>query len=60
MTIYMILVYISETFQRIFYKSHDRLTENVPFTNHKNKYFTVQVIAYTMVHVISEQGKSVI
>ena len=43
-----------------FYKSHDRLTENVPFTNHKNKYFTGQMVAYTMVHVSSEQGKSVI
>ena len=26
----------------------------------KNKYFTVQMVAYTMVHVSSEQGKSVI
>ena len=43
-----------------FYKSHDWLTENVPFTNHKNKYFIVQMVAYTMVHVASEQGKSVI
>ena len=31
------------------------------FTNHKNKYFTVQVVAnYTMGHVSSEQDKSVI
>ena len=30
------------------------------FTNHKHKYFTVQMVAYTMVHVSSEQGKSVI
>ena len=43
-----------------FYKSNDRLTENVTFTNHKNKYFVVQMGAYTMVHVSSEQGKSVI
>ena len=43
-----------------FYKFHDRLTENVPFTNHKNKYFIVQLVAYTMVQVSSEQGKSVI
>ena len=43
-----------------FYKSHDRLTENVPFTNHKNKYFIVQMVAYTTVHVSSEQGKSVV
>ena len=41
-----------------FYKSHDRLTENVPFTNHK--YFIVQMVAYIMVHVSSEQGKGVI
>ena len=43
-----------------FYKSHDRLTENGPFRNHKSKYFIVQMVAYTMVHVSSEQGKSVI
>ena len=28
--------------------------------NHKNKYFVVQIVAYTMVHLSSEQGKSVI
>ena len=43
-----------------FYKSHARLTKNIPFTNHKNKYFIVQIVAYTMVHVSIEQGKSVI
>ena len=37
-----------------FYKSHDNLTENVPFTNHKNKYFIVQMVHYIMVHVSSE------
>ena len=51
----MIWVCISE-----FYKSLDTLTENFPFTNHKNKYFIVQMVAYTMVHVTSEQDKSVI
>ena len=30
------------------------------FTNNKNKYFTVQMVAYTMVHVSSEEGKSVL
>ena len=30
------------------------------FTNHKYKYFAIQMVAYTMVHVSSGQGKSVI
>ena len=42
------------------YKSHGGLTKNIPFTNHKNKYFIVQMVAYTIVHVNSEQGQSVI
>ena len=37
-----------------FYKSHDRLTENVHFTNLRNKYFIVEMVAYTMVHLSSE------
>ena len=40
----MILVCMSERFHRIV-QSNDRLTENVPFTNHKNKYFIVQMVA---------------
>ena len=43
-----------------FHNANDRLSENVLCTNHKNKYFIVQMVAYTMVHVNSEQGKSVI
>ena len=43
-----------------FYKSHGRLTEYVPFIIHKNKHFIVQMVAYTMVHVNSDQGQSVI
>ena len=43
-------------FHRI-YNSHDGLAENVPFTNHKNKYFIGQMVAYTMVDVKSEQGQ---
>ena len=43
-----------------FYKSHGGLTENVPFTNHKNKKIKSQMVAYTTVHVNSEQGQSVI
>ena len=43
-----------------FYKSNDRLTENVPSTNHKSKYYVVQMVVYTMVHVSSEPDKSVI
>ena len=50
---------LHKTFHRI-YKSHGGLTENVPFTNHKNKHFIVQMVAYTMVDVNSEQGQSVI
>ena len=30
------------------------LTEIVPFTNNKNKYFIAQMVAYTMVDVNSE------
>ena len=41
-----------------FYKAHGGLTENVPFANHKNKYFIVQMVEYTIVHVKSEQGES--
>ena len=33
---------------------------NVPFTNHGNKYFIVQMVEYTIIHVKSEQGQSVI
>ena len=42
------------------YKSHGGLTANIPFTNHKNKYFIVQMVAYTIIHVNSEQDQSVI
>ena len=42
------------------YKSLGGLTENVPFTNHKNIYFIVQMVACTIVHVNSEQDQSVI
>ena len=54
----MILICMSEMFHRIL-QSNDRLTENVPFRIHKNKYFIVHMVAYTMVHLSSEQGKSV-
>ena len=37
-----------------FCNSHGGFTEIVPFTNNKNKYFIVQMVAYTMVHVNSE------
>ena len=43
-----------------FYNSHGGLTEIVPFTNNKNKYFIVQMVANRMVDVNSKQGKSVI
>ena len=56
----MILVCTSEMFKREIYISHGGLTENVPFTNHKNRYFIVQMVAYTIVNVNSEQGQSVI
>ena len=51
-TVCMILVCISETFPE-FRKYHDRLTKNVPFANHKNKYFIVQMLDSTTVHVSS-------
>ena len=54
-SIHMILKCFTEI-----YKSHGGLIENVPFTNHKNKYFIVQMVAYTIAHVNSEQGQSVI
>ena len=43
-----------------FCDSHGGLTEIVPFTTNKNKYFKVQMVAYTMVDVNSEQGQGVI
>ena len=43
-----------------FYDSHGGLTEIVSFTNNKNKYFIVQMVAYTIVYVNNEQGQSVI
>ena len=42
------------------YKSHGGLTENVPFTNHKNKHFIVQMVANTIVHMNSKQDQNVI
>ena len=45
---------------REIYISYGGLTETVPFKNNKNKYFIVQMVTYTIVHVNSEQGQGVI
>ena len=47
--ILMILVRTSEMFYRNL--QIPWWAETIPFTNHKNKYFIVQMVAYTIVHV---------